>query len=361
MNLNLTLILIFLCCLSSTLELITRKQLKNFCFILAAIFLYIIASRNIYTVPDTLAYVTAYERINPNGSLYDLPFEPGYVFLNLIAKKTGLSYKFFLAIIALIQCSVYMYAMRKIITGSGIQKFTFFPCVCFSIWVGFWGLFYSGIVLRAGVAISFAFLAHAFIAEKKFFKAALSFLLAYTFHYSIVIYPLFFCASKLIRITKYKNYVRYAKAMAFIWVITYSRYTFVAVHYLVANILRIIALNFSYLRKYAIYTENIYDSSDSKKNLMFLAMMIIFIWTYPRNNTYYNSWLKFFMLNLGLTFLLSSFVTGYRISDICLISGLPLCSYCFINSRLTLGSRVCTCVLFIISLFIFSLRVTGVS
>ena len=56
--------LICLCCVFSAIELSTHKSYRMFCVILVALFVYVIASRDIYTVPNTLVYVKDYTLTN---------------------------------------------------------------------------------------------------------------------------------------------------------------------------------------------------------------------------------------------------------------------------------------------------------
>ena len=89
-------------------------------------------------------------------------------------------------------------------------------------------------------------------------------------------------------------------------------------------------------------------------------MMFLFVAARPKKNPQYDHWLKFFAFNLAITFPLSTFIIGYRVSDICLISALPLIQHCVTSRKFSLGLRISICLGFIISMFIFSLRMTHV-
>ena len=359
MNLYLSLVLIFLCCAFSALELATRRSYGMFCAILVALFVYIIAEREVHVVPDTVPYVGYYISLDANAewsSIFEGGFDVGYNLFNLLCKKAGLHYRVFLGLIALIPCLLYLYTVNKLrefsYRGVGL-------CVKFSLWAGFWGMVWSGITRRVGMALPFAFLAHVLLLKKRYVRAVLSFSIAYTFHSSIVVYPVFLFLSSKVK-WEHKSYYIYGGVIILLWLAHANLRIVGILHIIFTNILSLIAFNTPFLYKYSIYIDDVYDSFSSRKNFLFLVMMLFFASARPKNNPQYDHWLRFFAFNLALTFPLGSFIIGYRISDISLISALPLIYHCVGSRKFALDLRICICLGFIISLFIFSLRMTHV-
>ena len=83
--------------------------------ILIALFVYIIAGRDIYTVPDTLVYVDNYIFTDTNAewsSILSGPYGFGWNLFNLLCRKAGFGYRVFLGLIALLPCLLYFYAVN---------------------------------------------------------------------------------------------------------------------------------------------------------------------------------------------------------------------------------------------------------
>ena len=354
--------LIYMCCAFSLLELAGHRSYWIFCAVLISLFVYIAAERNIYVVPDTYYYVETYSSLNPKASFSDVisshgQFEPGWMVLNLLCRKAGLHYRSFLGLVAFTQSVMHLYIMNQLSRmahGGGGH------CVNFSLWVSFWGMVWSGIILRIGMALPFAFLAHVLTLHRRYVKASLSFLIAFTFHYSILVYLVFLYLSSLISMRR-KNYDIYGMVIVILWLINANSYAVDVLHDLTAEVLKLIAASVSPLARYQGYIGSVYNTFSSRKNFLFIVMLVVFIYARPRNNQQYDHWLKFFAFNLAMTFPLSSFVIGYRVSDICLISALPLLNDCMCSKKFSQGLRMCICIGFIVSMFIFSLRMTGVS
>ena len=156
---------------------------------------------------------------------------------------------------------------------------------------------------------------------------------SFTFHSSIIVYPLLLFLSSLIKM-KHKSYDIYSSVIILLWLTNSSMDFLEIIHLFSSRVLNMIAVNITFLARYSSYIGNAYNSFTSRKNFLFIIMMLFFTAARPKKNPLYDHWLKFFAFNLAATFPLSTFSVGYRLSDICL------------------G--------FIISMFIFSLRMTGV-
>lgn len=358
-------IFLFLCCLFSAAELATHRGDRFLCAVLVLLFLCIVASRDVLTVPDTSMYVDVYELVSLNIQHIDTSFETGYMLINYVtgymlinyvSSALGMDYRLFLMLTALIPCVVYLYAISMLMSFSGQRKFY---CVSFSVYAVFWGLVGSGIIMRIGIAIPFAFLAHVFMLRKKFLKSVLTFFLAFSFHTTIIVYPLFLFLSSMIR-TNPKHYDIYWGGTVFMWFATMAGYMRYTMNGILQYMLGFIAGSTHILAKYEHYLYSLYDSSSSRKNILFLILLFFFVKARPVCDKFYDHWLRFFAFNMLLTFSLSTFVVGYRVSDIPLISVLPMFMSLLNARKFHLDIKLSICTLFIVSMSVFSLRMTGV-
>ena len=357
MNLMLCGLFLFLCCVFSAVELATRRGYKFLCAVLLLLFVYIIAERNIFIVPDSLEYVKVYEAIQKNPKWSDTYFEGGYMFFNRIVAACGLDYRFFLGLAALLPSIVYLYAMAMLMDIKGEKRKLY--CVFFSLYAVFWGFVGSGITLRVGLATPFAFLAHVLMLRKKYLRAAIVFVIAFTFHFSIVVYPLsLFLSSKTA--AKFKKRDIYWMTAVFMWLMTAIGFTRAALNWCMLQVLRLISSGIAVFMRYQTYLYSFYDASSSRKNLMFMFFLFIFVKARPPRDKIYDHWLSFFAFNMIITFPLSSFVVGYRVTDISLIAALPLLVSCMSTRKFYVDIKIFLCILFTVSMLIFSLRMSNV-
>ena len=114
------------------------------------------------------------------------------------------------------------------------------------------------------------------------------------------------------------------------------------------------------MSQYQHYVGDIYASFDSRKNFLFMFMLFVFISARPALDKHYDHWLKFFAFNMALTFPLSLFMIGFRVSDVCTISAIPLLAHCAGSRCFSASLKISVILSFIVSMFIFSLRMTRV-
>ena len=86
MNVYLLLLLLFLCLLGSSLEILSGKSCRFLFIIILGLSAFIFATRNPNVVPDAEVYIYVYHRMEEanfnSWSLYNFyGFEPGYIFL----------------------------------------------------------------------------------------------------------------------------------------------------------------------------------------------------------------------------------------------------------------------------------------
>ena len=163
--------------------------------ILFVIFLCLIAFRPISS-PDTIPYIKAFNSM----SSYEFSFGLGRLstgtrmeigFMNL-CKFVSLftsSYKVFFFIVALIIVGISTLSVILIFSsmdkGLAIQ-YRILPA--FLLFTSYYGFYYAGIVLRAGLAISFCILSYALVFKKHYVFAILFYLIALSFHNSVLVF-----------------------------------------------------------------------------------------------------------------------------------------------------------------------------
>ncbi len=93
----------------------------------------------------------------------------------------------------------------------------------FSIYFGYYGLFYSGIVLRGGIAIMLSFLAYTFVRRRKFAVAIFLGCLAFTFHKSAIIFFFLLFVSKYFRLQSKSAILTYISVIMVLWTLHVER------------------------------------------------------------------------------------------------------------------------------------------
>lgn len=361
MNLILVIIFVFLCYFLSLIELSTRKTCKVF-FLLACLFVYMLASRDIYTVPDTLAYVRAYQGIPPSASWNVLTwnhsgFEDGYMFINFIAKKLGLDYRGFFGLVGVISIYVYNYALREMSLAT-CQKQKKLQCVMFSLWACSWGVYYSGIVLRAGIAISLIFATHMLILRRKFFAGCILACFACTIHNSCMFYIIIFFAAKTISVHTRKAYILWLVGIILIWL---SGFSFL-LNKLTGRFFALLLSRISPVKNYSfyLYGNQVFNILNLKvdvlKSVLLVGAGFVFIKLKPRKDIYYSYFLNFYMIYLSFTFIFSSFMAAGRVGDFGIVFFIPLFYRCITTAKMKLFDRLLLFSMFLIPFFAVGFR-----
>lgn len=117
MNVYLLLLLLFLCLLGSSLEILSGKSCRFLFIVILGLSAFIFATRNPNVVPDAEVYIYVYHRMEEanfnSWSLYNFyGFEPGYIFLNILCNKLGVTYVGFFAIVYLAQTLIAYKGMK---------------------------------------------------------------------------------------------------------------------------------------------------------------------------------------------------------------------------------------------------------
>ena len=147
MNVYLLLLLLFLCLLGSSLEILSGKSCRFLFIVILGLSAFIFATRNPNVVPDAEVYIYVYHRMEEanfnSWSLYNFyGFEPGYIFLNILCNKLGVTYVGFFAIVYLAQTLIAYKGMKILdsVHNNYVEKpktfgaCTFFAILCTSLW-----------------------------------------------------------------------------------------------------------------------------------------------------------------------------------------------------------------------------------
>jgi hypothetical protein len=200
MNLYLLLGFIASCLVVSILEVTEKKSLIFFDIILVIFYIALIANRSVYYTPDTLAYVEDFASVNTNrlytpGEVTTMyRYEYGYTLISQIYKMIfGANVTLYFAVLGLFNLlithlsvkAIFKYRYRihnvsimpdaneKLEIKEQTSKFLLFA-PWFSIYVSYFGLMYSGIVLRQGIALTVLIITFSFFVRKRYFLGLLS-------------------------------------------------------------------------------------------------------------------------------------------------------------------------------------------
>lgn len=169
------------------------------------------------TVRDTGAYIDLFNYMDSYqfslgfgrpefGAAGDM--EIGFVNLCKITSLISSSYQFFFFIVALFTVGVGVLATMLIASSMNadapIAQYRILPP--FILFVSYYGFMYTGIVLRAGLAISFCMLSYAMIFRKRYIFGLISFALAFSFHISALIFFIVFISYWFLPALKIRTY-----------------------------------------------------------------------------------------------------------------------------------------------------------
>ena len=303
-----------------------RQLIKYSICILAIIALGLIITENTSIIPDTYYYIKNFDDTNIHSSILNVQpnyygFERGFMGLTLAIKRVINNPYAYLFIVFLIDyASLYIAGRNLSIFNLGTP--VYFPIVFLSLWFSYFGLFYGLIVIRAGLAMSLAFLGYSFLIRRKYVRCIIFALIALLFQSSIIIFIIGILVGTVLIKTEKKNtyYIWWFVCLA-LWV---SR-----ISLLFSNIVsRLASFLGSYIPAFSkynmFYINTMGNGFLSKKNMLFLLLALIFIILKPENDKSYNTYLKMFMIGLTITYLTNELSTGYRISDMFLIFSVPL-------------------------------------
>ncbi len=199
---------------------------KRWFFIFYSLILFSFLAFRYNTGYDYFNYKVIYYNIAKNiNAIFDSRFEPGFNILVFFSKNIfKLNYSGFLFIIAI---------LAFIPKYKFIGRFSIFPI--FSLLIYFPGLFLGQDFgqFRQGIAIGFIFLSIPYIYERNFYKFLIFFTIAFSFHYSAIVFlPMYFLST--INITKKRFYI-----FLFLGII----FSFVDLSTIVSSVIRVVLNN----------------------------------------------------------------------------------------------------------------------
>ena len=174
--------------LLSKIKELSQKRTKIFMFIFFAIFLALVACRDLSIGVDNLNYKYYFEKFASVGwaQCFTSDIEPGYALLCKVVSLFTDNYQVFVAVVAIISI---------IPVARFYAKETEMPLLTMAFFLGVFpfSMYFSG--LRQVVAMAFVFPALKYVENKKLFKFILTVLLATLFHQSsfliLALYPVY--------------------------------------------------------------------------------------------------------------------------------------------------------------------------
>lgn len=144
--------------------------------------------------PDALAYADFYKAVD-TSHLYlnraDLPIttDIGYGIFNQIVKFFfGSNYHFIFLIIPVFNLYLIKISFKKLFFGVfEIKNHNILYGLFFALYISYYGILYSGVVLRGGLALSFLFYSYVMGCQKKWVWAILFYFIAIKFQSSAII------------------------------------------------------------------------------------------------------------------------------------------------------------------------------
>ncbi len=275
--------------------------------------------------PDTAGYLEFYSEIEPGVwsrfSWYG--FEPGFQFLTHIVKIfVGYNTFVYLFLVAAIISVFVCDATRRILccavynekTGIVKQPLLFALVVFYA----YYGLFYSAIAIRAGLALSICLEILSILClprqkVKKRLCVGLLFLLAWSFHTSIIILIpilLIFCLMKSL------SKMSYMLLLTLSALIFFSRINLLLIEWLGDAILLLITTGNAAMAKFSLYTEVLLEreSGLSFKYIFQLFSGFMFLFG-DLNDRKYIQFLNVYMVGVLLGSVLAPIAMAYRILD----------------------------------------------
>ena len=342
MNIGILVVLIFLCVVSSSLEIASNKSIAILGIMLLTISTLLFSTRNPQVVPDTQAYIYVYDHIkNANftdWSIYNYyGFEPGYIFLNICFNKLGASHEVFFAATYLLQTLMFIRGMKILNNARKIaadNQENIKLCTFVSVYLGYIGMFYGAIVIRTGLAMGAAFLSYSFFRTGKIRNVITYSIIAVLFHKSVIILLIVIVTSEFIKYDSIGFYQRWLVAIVFLWLSRIS---------LILNKLILVFINFigkmiPLLNGYMEggYTNNLMGNGFlSKKNMLYLALGFLFVKLYRKSQEKeYRAALNIYLIGMTVTFFLNEYSDGYRAYDLMLIFSLPLLLWILTDSKM---------------------------
>lgn len=319
MNLILMIILLVIAVLFSSIEILIKKEMYLVYWILVIFFAFICATRSLIT-QDTIPYILGYNDVSINyfyTSINETPlrFDLGYTILMQVFKILfGGNYKIFFFFIVIINYLIILLAYKKICEIIGYKKT--YIITLFTLYTSYFGIYYNGIVLRAGIAISFIIYSTSFFLEKKYIRGAFLGGIALFMHdssilASIIILILFFRKS----FTK-KTYYIFLTLLLIITVTESNAYILKRI----LPLLEIWVNKYEFLHVFKAYIVNSSMTFGiSFKLIYFILIGYVYIFLNLFRNIYINKFINIYFFGLLIAVIFNGLDVFSRISDFYII------------------------------------------
>lgn len=332
MNVYILILFLILC----TFILYTNLKYSRITFVTFIILYLILISTRLPTTPDTEPYILFYKEVDLN--FFDFSqshFEIGYqLFAKLVKCFAGNNYKFFFAILVLLNVSLIVSSVKRLYSSDLRMNRIGFICISLICYISYYGIFYNGIVLRAGVSLSLLFYITSMVispnAKYRILKIILLFILSLLFHKTAII-GLFAILIFLISKPYSRNFYFILSIIIVLgYLLNISNYTFTYLYKI--NDIALLWGEVDGLEgtgRIANYVNRAELMSEfSIKYIYFLALAVLFCFG-PIKNEVYCKYLNVYLVGLMLLIALRNFSSIIRGLDFFLIYSFILLSICF--------------------------------
>lgn len=331
MNTYLIILLFMVLCIGNLYEVFTNNESKVSALFALCIFVLLVALRNIDS-PDTREYIKAYDAIGFDNMHYG-DFNIGFVFLICIFKYFDANVRYFFAFLAIFNYATVYFVCRSIYEEYSIVQFKngvvckkiraeFKPCIFSSLFIPYFGLFYSGVALRASIAMSFVLVSYVFLYRQKYLGYFFFLVIAMLFHSSAILGILLLICDKFTS-GKKQTYLFMWLGSVLIWLSHIGLFIIKIVPFTVRKIYEI--TNIDSFKLYELfYASSIRkDGFFGKKELFFLLCSLFFVVMKWDNGKMFQKLLIVLFLGIILAFSLEYLTNSYRIIDFFLMFFVP--------------------------------------
>lgn len=347
MNVYLVILLFAVLCIGSCYEIFTNKDSKIIAFISLCIFVVLVSN---IEAPDTSGYIEAYNRISFEN-MHNGDFNIGFILLICVFKWFEIEVRFFFGVLALINyVVVYItcksmfeeYRKTQVIGGICMKTMaTFKPCVFSALFIPYFGIFYSGAGLRAGLAMSFVLASYVFLYKQKYLGYFALLIVAMLFHSSAVLGVLLLLCNRFTS-DKQQVYMYLWIGSIVIWLSHISLFIVKLIPIITHKLYEL-----TNIKSFKLY-ELFYASSIranafwGKKELFFLLCGLALIATKWDRNKFFHKVLTVFIFGIILAFSIEYITNSYRIIDYFLMFFVP-CGCISLMKRGTINNLVWKC------------------
>ena len=181
---------------SMTVRLNKRKQETILMVLLVLVFSLLMAYRSL-EIPDTFWYQNSFSELDAHQKYtfslfqdnYRFGFEYGYIyFMQLFKRFISTDYRAFFFFCSIVISALFIYSVKSIYAYlvNEDNEDVNYPLL-FCIYVSYFGLYYCGIAIRAGLAMGLILLGVVFALRKKYIPAVLLLFVAFTLQRTSVV------------------------------------------------------------------------------------------------------------------------------------------------------------------------------